>query len=93
MDLRGEVMQYAKKKSEKQGPASLSYIPSVFFLVENKQKMMKKSEGNFQFFKIFYGKKHETHLFKFALFMGEMYGIYISHLLSCRETYECKNYA
>lgn len=82
-------MQYAKKKSVKQEPTSLSYIPFVFFffLVENKQKKMKNSEENFQVFKTFHGKNNETNLFEFALFLGETHGIYISHLPSCVEIY------
>lgn len=58
-----------------------------FFLVENKQKKMKNSEESFQGFKTFHGKNNETNLFEFALFLGEMHGIYISHLPSCVEIY------
>lgn len=75
LGLRGGVMQYAKRKSVKQGSASLSYIPLALFLVENKQKKMKKQEKYFQFFKTFHDENHETNPFEFVLFVREMHGI------------------
>lgn len=85
-------MQYGKKES-KMGTCKF-VIHSFWFVSCGKQtEKDEKSEEKFQVFKIFHAKNHKTNLFKFSLFMGEMHGIYISHLLSCVEIYEYKHYA
>lgn len=60
LDPQGDVMQYPKENTEKQGPASLSYIPFCSFIEKNTQRKMRKSEGNSWFFQTFNGKNHKT---------------------------------
>lgn len=82
-----------KKKPAKQGAASFSCTPFGFFLAEDEQEKMKTSGENLHFFKTFNGKNHKTNLSDFALFMEEVPGIYISHLLSWVGVREYERYA
>lgn len=67
-------------------------IHSFWFVSWGKQAEKDEKSEQFQFFKIVNVKNHKTNLLKFSLFMGEMHGIYISHLLSFVEIYEYKHY-